>query len=224
MTCITGVVKGLMICWAPYGALVSVLLAAGVAPAAIVLSIDPVTSKVTPGSTNDAFDVTLTSDTNIMVAGFSFGISPLPPDLTFTDVTTSTVSPYIFAGHSLFGPSIASPSAPTASDEYDVFGSGVTVAANTTVGLGQVVFSVAPTAPSETLAVNFDPYATSVTDPDGNLLDFTTTSGFVDVSSQSNVITEPPAILVWCGLAVIACVATIRPAGLRFRRPSLPKG
>jgi hypothetical protein len=219
------VARVLMVFGAPYGALVSVLLVARAAPAAIVLSIDPITSNVTSGSTGNAFDVTLTSDTTVTIAAFSFGLSVGGSDITFTDVTTGTSNPYIFAGQSTFGPDIAFPSAPSASDLYDVPGSGATIAPDTTVALGRVFFDVAASAPNETITVSFDPFATSLSDPDGNSLDFSSTSGQINVTSPAgSTIPEPRAVVVWCILAVLGCAVRIGPTGIRFRRRCAQKG
>ena len=114
-------------------AVASLVLAVTIAsPAAadIILSTKPVTLTANAGSTDNAFDVTLsnTGDSDISIAVFSFGLSVTDSDIVFTKATTVTTLPYIFWGSSwadlLFDSIVSTTPPPTgqsliASDIYE---------------------------------------------------------------------------------------------------------
>ncbi len=138
----------------------------------LLFSADPATATV--GSMNTTFQVLITNtgSTSIDIAGFSFEISTSDSDITFTQSTTATTTPYIFAGDSLFGP-VNSTSTPgqtlDASDNVAAPSSGTTIAPDTTLGLGLVFFDVSPTAATGEATVEFTGYpASSLSDPNGN--------------------------------------------------------
>jgi len=118
----------------------------------------------------------------IAFESFDFHISTTDPDITFTSTNINTSSaPYIFAGNSVLGPMINTVSGQTI-DGSDLYGGsdtscspppglpGACVAANTTVGLGNVQFSISGTATLGNFAVTLsqDPALTNLTDPNFN--------------------------------------------------------
>jgi len=153
------------------------LLAPSPSRADLIVTFRSVT--VAANSTGNTTDVILTNSgpAAVTVGGFSFQIRATAAGINFTAATIDTTSaPYIFNGHSLFGPTINTTSGATliASDDYDVAGSGVMVAAGATVGLGHVSFNVG----TESGSVTFGPYpATSLADASGNNIPITTLIG-----------------------------------------------
>ena len=137
--------------WQALGLSVAILAFAAPVRAALIVSVQSVT--VNAGSTGDALDVTLTntgSTASVPIAGFAFEIVGASPPITFTAVKTATTSsPYIFGSNSTFGPDITIPvssSTVEGSDVYSVSTGGISVGANSTVGLGHVLFNVSSTA------------------------------------------------------------------------------
>lgn len=131
-----------------------------------------------PGSTGNTLDIMLknTGPGSITVGGFSFEISTASPGIVFTSASSSPLAPYVFDGHSLFGPNIETSTGTTlaASDLYDVVLSGTIVTANQTVGLGRVFFDVVGSVfgagpfPVD-IPVVFSTYSfTSLSDENGN--------------------------------------------------------
>src|SRR5438552_826527 len=83
------------------------LLMSRSANAALVISAQSTTAAA--GSTGNSFDVFLTNTgpSSVTLGGFSFELQ-VGPNITITSVNISTsVAPYIFGGHSLFGPVIS---------------------------------------------------------------------------------------------------------------------
>jgi hypothetical protein len=190
------------------------LLCAAPARADISLSIRPVSAA--PGATG-TFDVLLanTGVSSVNIAGFSFELSTTNTDITFGDVTTSTVTaPYIFT-NSDYGPNIwvtTGAQIVTASDldgtpGGDNFAPGI-------YGLGLVSFTVSPGAVGgETATVNFDAYpATSFADGsiNANNIPFSSTPGTITVTS-----TPEPGFAWPAGAVGVALVAG---AALRRKR------
>jgi hypothetical protein len=141
------------------------------ARASFIFNIEAVTAG--GGTTGNTFDVTLTNTGAAQtIGGFSFGISAASPNITFTGAFTSTATaPYIFAGDSLFGPEIDFP--PTngqslLASDISASGSGTNVTMGETVGLGQVVFDVAPGAPVGPIVATFNANQNSLSDVNGN--------------------------------------------------------
>jgi hypothetical protein len=196
-------------------ALAAVLLLAGFAVPAradIILTVQSVT--VSAGSSNDALDVTLTNTgpNSVTIGGFAFGLSTTVP-ITFTaaNISTST-APYIFTGHSLFGPVISTtPAGQTleASDNFDVVNAGTTVSAGATVGLGHVLFNVGSTPGIFVVTLAAFP-STSLSSPSGGNVPFTReVNGTITVG----VVPEPSSVtLMGVGLAFLAGLARSRRA------------
>ncbi len=177
----------------------------GSASADLIVSAENVTASA--GSTGNDLQVTLTNtgSSAVVIGGFSFGISVNSTDVTFQDALITTTPAYIFAGHSLFGPSIATLTGQSlvASDEYDSFGSGATVAAGATVGLGDVKFDVAPFPASSFFDVFVDLSPTSLSDALGKPIPVDST---VNGSISLRSVPEPSAIALGAvgGLAILA--------------------
>jgi hypothetical protein len=199
-------------------ALLSAVLICAPAHAGVMLSIQPSPVVANPGDTGDVFDVVLTNTTggSIAVAGFSFEVSVTDPDITLTSADFSpTLYAYIFAGDSL-DQDAAQPLNTTSgqtldgSDIYDIPGSAVTLTNNTSLALGEVFFSVSPTAALGPFAVSFnsDPAATSLTDASGNSVGIDTfTNGTI------NIVPEPSALpLTLAALAAFITLASRRRA------------
>ena len=147
------------------------LAAIGAAPvrAGLILSVQNV-SDSSP-STGDQLEVYLmNSGAPVTVDAFTFGLSMTDPNYTFTSVTTSTTPDiYIFAGNSVFGPTIsttATVDSAIASDLWGGAGNGFTVGTGVTVGLGEVSFDIAPNAAPAT--VSFVANQTSLSDINGS--------------------------------------------------------
>jgi len=146
--------------------------------------------NVNAGTSGDGFDVLLTnlSGPAVSLAGFTFEISVPSTDILLSAANTATLlDPYIFSGKSLFGPNIMVANTGqdlSASDLYSVIGSGITLGAGATVGLGHILFDVSATAHSETVPVTFfaSP-ATSLSDDLANPVPINTlTNGQIDIT------------------------------------------
>jgi len=156
-----------------------------------------------PGTIGNSFDVSLTNTgaSPVTIQGFSFEIATVTPNITFTGAFTNTSGPYIFGSNSFFGvgnpPEIDTNTGQTldASDVDSTF-SGVSVGANQTVGLGHILFNVAPGTPAGAYSVTFSGPATSLSDPNGITLSNTTENGTITVSGLQA--TPEPSTLVLC--------------------------
>ena len=202
------------------------------AKADLILSVQSVT--VNPGSTNNGLEVALTNSgggPGITIASFTFGLSTTDLDIRFTDVTTSTLNPYIFSGHSIFGPSLVfSPIPPPgvqsliASDSYDVTSSGFTLAPGATVGLGHVLFDIVPGAAGGTFSLTLDSTATSLSDPDGVTIAINTLlNGTVSINGTVNPVPEPAAFfLLLTAILLIAGAGRRQTNAARNGRDSAP--
>lgn len=172
------------------------------------------------GSTGNAFDVLLTNTgaSAVTLAGFSFGIATADADITFTDATSSTSTPYVFAGDSfddMNGFTLYTNSLPGQTLEASDFsnsGAGESIASGATVALGSIVFGVAPGATPGVFAVTFEDFPiTSFADPSGDNLEFTAEAGAITVTTTSTAIPEPPTgSLVICALAFVLLIRRCR--------------
>jgi hypothetical protein len=174
------------------GIIAVLLLAAGAAKADVIVGFQSVSAK--PGSIGDVLEVTInnTGPSPITVDAFSFGISTANPNIDFTDATTATVLPYIFAGNSLFGPDIATLRGQEliASDIYAGV-NGAVISSGSTVGLGHVLFSIAPGAAPGIFPGRFDPIATSLSTVSGVAIPITSFAAGDITISEVHVIPEP---------------------------------
>lgn len=171
------------------------------------------------GSTGNTFDVLLTNTgtTFLDLGAFSYGITTADADISFTGADTSTTAPYVFGGDSFVdinGFTLYVNSLPGQTlDASDLSNSGVgaIVAAGATVGVGSIVFDVASGATPGSFAVTFVPFpTTSLSDPDGGNLDFTSAAGAITITGTVPV--PEPAIgsLLVCAFAAAGFVILIR--------------
>lgn len=185
------------------GAIGWLTLAGGQARAALIVSAP--TINVFTGTTG-TFDVLLqnTGPSVVSIGGTSFGIMTTNPGITFTLANISTVTSYIFAGNSLFGPdiTISSGTSLVASDSANSPIS-VNVASGATVGLGHVTYVISAGAAAGTFAITFSPAATSLSTGAGANIPITTlTNGSISVTATP----EPASLSLVGGLAVLAGV------------------
>ena len=218
---------GLHVRCAPRGLLVAlatatVLLAARSAPAALIIKAQSVTASA--GDKGDTLDVTLTNtgSSAVQIEGFSFRLSTNSADVTFTGAfVATTTAPYIFAGNSTFGPEIDTAAGPTlqASDLYGT-DAGVSVNGGATVGLGQVLFNVAPGASAELVTVSLAAHpATSLNGPGPSFNNFpvdTLVSGTITVTGGTPPAVPEPASLTLVGIGAVGLLSySWRRRGLR---------
>jgi hypothetical protein len=165
------------------------------------------------GSSGNQFDVLLTNlgTTSVTIAAFTFELSTTSSDVSFTGVDTTTGSiPYIFAGSSLFGPNITATNTGqdvSASDLFSVVGSGITLAAGQRIALGDVLFNVSATAPTETASLALAGFpSTSLSDELGNNLDVTSLAGGNILISRASSVSESKSVtFLIIGIAAIFC-------------------
>ncbi len=176
------------------------------------------TATAGAGTTGNVLQVTLTNTgpSAVTVGGFSFEVSTANPGITFTTATTATTSPYIFSSFSSFGPAIDTSTGISllASDLFSVAGSGTTLGSGATVGLGRVLFNVAPGTPNgvNTVFVTAFP-TTSFSDALGNNLAFTSANGSITVTGAVTAVPEPATLVVFALAGGTAWVARRRRSG-----------
>jgi hypothetical protein len=152
----------------PLVAAAALLLLPGLSRADFTVNVQSVIAAA--GSSNNALDITLTNSgpSAITVGGFAFEITTASSLLSFTAVNTgTTTATYIFNGHSLFGPDISNPPPALpgqtldAADDYATPNQGFSVAANSTVGLGHVIFDVSSLASPGPISIALTGFPTS---------------------------------------------------------------
>lgn len=181
---------------------------------ATTFSIQPSAVLAPPGSSG-AFDVLLTNNGpgSITVGIFAFEVSVADTDLNLTGADFSTgASPYIFAGHSFDQDNslllnFSSGQTLDASDSYDISGSGVTLTAGESLALGEVLYSISPTAAPGPVTVSFTGTpsvadANNLSTPSFNAINVNTFSGgTITIGS----VPEPSSIfLTLAGIAALA--------------------
>jgi hypothetical protein len=165
----------------------------------------------TAGSTGNTFDVLLTNTgaSALNVDSFAFSIVVADSDISFTDATTSTSDPYIYAGDSFVVingfplPVNSLPGQTLVASDLSNSGAGQVIGSGATFALGSIVFDVASGATPGVFAVNFDDGPiTSFADPNANLLDFASISGTITVTPSTSPMPEPATSgLLLCALA-----------------------
>lgn len=194
--------------WLNAACAVACVMATGTARADLVLSMTPASASA---GGSGSFDVVLT-DTggDFSVAGFNFEITTSGADVTFTDITINTVAaPYIFAGDSLLAAPVTGsilenpPSTAQDAQAGDVTAdfSSVAIADGDEVGLGHVLFTIAPDASPGLVSINFGS-ATSLSDGQGNPIAFDSSAGTLTITGGT-IATPEPATTGLLGLALI---------------------
>ena len=193
---------------------VALLLSAPVG-ASVIITVGNVFPSSPSSSNTLEIDLTNTGPASLSLGGFSFEIEVTDPHITFTSATTATGAAYVFAGNSLFGPTINTSAPGQTLDASDLWGGsgGATVAAGATVGLGHVLFDVSAGDSSGLVTVMLSPFpATSLADSGGNNIGVNTlTNGSITIAGSP--VPEPSALtLAFLGLTALASIRK------RFRR------
>jgi hypothetical protein len=201
------------------GAAAFALAGSPTARADLIVTVHSATADA--GSVNNVLEVTLTNTgpAAATIGGFSFGVmTPPGAGVAFTEANISTTTPYLFAGHSLVVPVIHMTTGPSlqAADVFDIVDSGATLAPGQTVGLGRLLFDVAPGAGPGEVPVLLQSFATtSLSTPLGVDLPINALNqGRITIrSSADTVIPEPTSLML---------VALMSPVGalLVWRRRS----
>lgn len=181
---------------------------------ATTFSIQP--SAVTaPLGSSGAFDVLLTNNGpgSITVGIFAFEVSAADTDVNLTGADFSTGAfTYVFAGHSFdqdnsLTLNLTSGQTLDASDSYDISGSGVTLGSGQSLALGEVFYTVSPTAAIGPVMVSFTGTPSvsdgnNLSDPSFNAIAVDTfASGTITITSTP----EPSSIfLTLAGIAALA--------------------
>ncbi len=191
------------------------------ARAGLIVSVENVSADAgTTGNTLEV-DVTNTGGSAVAIAAFSFEISAAGGSgITFTGADTDTsVNTYIFAGNSLFGPTISTMTGTTL-DASDIAASGSTsLGTNSTLALGLVSFDVAGSAPSGPVNVTLTGYpATSLSDPNASNIPIDTLNNGTITISQSAI--PEPSSVVSATLGFLGAAWLIR----RVRATAGPRG
>ncbi len=168
------------------------------ARASLIISVQSVGAN-SPSSA-DALDIRLsnTGPGSVTLGSFSFGVSVTDPAITFTSATIATVmAPYVFAGQSLFGPTISTSVPGQTLDASDATFTFATIAGGTTVGLGHVFFSVAAgdTAGPKAVALAAFP-TTELLDVNGSPMPFQNLNGTITITATSSSVPQPSTILL----------------------------
>jgi hypothetical protein len=187
--------------------IVILLLTQACANAAYITSLQTVSANA--GSSGNGLDVLLnnTGPSAVTVGAFSFGVSAGNASISFTDATTGTLSaPYIFGTNSLFGPDLTGPTSGqslTTSDVFAIPGSGITLASGATVGLGHLLFSVAPGTAAGIIPVTVSSFpVTSLADAAGANLSLMVFPGSITIVSTTAV-PEPSTLAIFLAAGAV---------------------
>ncbi len=179
------------------------------------LTLQFASTTVSAGGTG-SFDVILTDEgggSGVTIAGFDFELQSSSSDLVLTDANTSTsAAPYIFSTQSLFGPDITIQTTPELIAD-DIAGSGgTTLTAGDTIALGEVLFDVSATAPTEMVNIQFDIGPSDVTDlsdPNENNVPISSaTGGTVDIIGTK--VPEPSTLMMLLSVIPFALLIGLR--------------
>jgi hypothetical protein len=165
----------------------------GLAPSArasLLFSVQSVSAS--PGDVNDHFEVDVTNigAGSVQLSAFNFVIQTSSSDITLKQATTATLlSPYVFAGNSLFGPviSTSAPGQSLSASDLPANTNATVIGSLVTFGLGEVSFDVAPGAPAEILSIVFNTNSnnTSALDPSGALIPLDFSNGQITIRSAT---------------------------------------
>ena len=185
-----------------FGAVAALLLGSIAAPARADLIITVLDSSAAPGGTG-TFDITLTNTGAVDINIGTFSVEPtLSPTsgVHFTDVTTATTLPYIFAASSSvtasspFSYDLFPNTDFTASDSSFSTLGYETIAAGATLGLAHVLYSVDAGTPLGTAPVRLNLTGTALDDGAGNFLTFTPVNGTITIALRA--VPEPSTVLL----------------------------
>lgn len=203
------------------GIITAALLALLFSPAVradLVFSLEP-GINAGAASTGNTFDVLLTNTgaSSVALGGFAYVITTADTDISFTDANTSTTAPYVFAGDSfddINGFTLFTNSLPSQTlQASDVSNStvGAVIASGATVGVGDILFDIASGATPGSFAVTFEPFPfTSLSDPNGGNLDFSSSAGTITITGTTPVPEPATGSLLICALAAAGFVILIR--------------
>jgi hypothetical protein len=187
-------------------------------PASASLIVSAGSSMASPGTSGDSFDVTLTNTgpNAVTVAAFSFGLLLSAPDVHFTQANASTADSYIFSGGSLFAPVISTTvGSKLIASDLESTGLGVTVGSGITVGLGHVLFDIAPSAAGGKFDITISgPPTTSLSDPSANDVPITS---LINGSIQVLGVPEPATAAI-AGTGLLGLALFCRSLRTRMRR------
>jgi len=179
-------------------ALVGLLLVAALpARAGMIVFVQDVTANAgTSGNTLEV-DLQNTGSAAVDIASFSFELTVNPSSgVSFTgaDINT-TLYPYIFAGTSIFGPTIGVSTGATL-DAGDIGVPPASIGAGSILGLGRVSFDVAGSAQPGPVTVTVTPYPiTSLTAPDSSNIPIDTYNNGTITITSPGVVPEPSALV-----------------------------
>ncbi len=172
-------------------AAVLLLAAARPARAELVVSVQDVTAPAgTTGNTLEV-DVSNTGSLAVDISAFSFEISVAGSSgVTLTGADTSTtLATYIFAGNSLYGPTISTTTPGTTLDASDIASTGSTsLAGGETLGLGLVSFDVTGSTPTGPVTVTLTGY------PSTSLTASNTSNIPIDALNNGTITITPSAV------------------------------
>jgi hypothetical protein len=180
----------------------------------------PTTTNINAGSSG-SFEVLLTDEiggAGVTIGAFNFALKSTSTDVTFTDANDSTTATgymatsYIFSGNSLadafFGGDLTIQTSPEliGTDFAYIPGSGTTMTGGETLALGEVLFDVSPTAPTETVDISFDesPAGTALSDPsDNNIPIASFTGATINITGGTTSMPEPSFFLILVGVMLL---------------------
>ncbi len=148
---------------------------------------------------------------------FAYEITTADTDISFTGADTATTAPYVFAGDSfddINGFTLYTNSLPSQTlQASDLSNStvGAVIASGATVGVGDILFDVTSGATPGSFAVTFVPFPfTSLADPNGGNLDFTSAAGTIMITGTVPVPEPATGSLLICAFAAAGFVILIR--------------
>jgi hypothetical protein len=172
----------------------------------------PTTNNITAGSSG-SFEVLITDEiggTGVTIGGFNFALQSTSTDVTFTDANDSAVTSYIFSGNSFddvfTSGNLTVQTSPEliATDFALAPGSGTTMTGGETLALGEVLFDVSPTAPTETVDIGFDLSNTNLSDRDANNIPIASVTGAsINIFGGSTSMPEPSFFLILVGVTLL---------------------
>jgi hypothetical protein len=187
------------------------------ARADLIVSVQSVTA--TAGTNGNSLEVDLqNTGAAVDIAGFTFELTVTSSSgVTFTGADESTrLATYIFAGNSVFGPNINTTTGTTL-DASDVAADGSTpLGTGSAVGLGEVFFNVAGSAPGGAVTVTLTEFpATSLAGPNANNIPIDTLNNGT-ITIMSSAVPEPSSLVS----AILGLLCSLLYFGARWRTVS----